>query len=137
MANYKGGCMCGGVRYEVSADPVFTANCHCRDCQRDTGSAYYSGLAVPKTAVSIAGEVKYYESIADSGRSIARGFCPKCGSHVFTKPSAIPELIGIAATSLDDPSSFKPGMDFYIASAQSWDYMNPTLPKFPKMPPIE
>jgi len=39
------------------------------------------------------------------------------------------------ATSLDDPSIFKPGMDIYTSSAQAWDHMDPALPKFPKMPP--
>ena len=53
-----GGCMCGVVRYECSAEPIVTANCHCRDCQRASGSAFISGFIVPRNAVVIAGEVK-------------------------------------------------------------------------------
>jgi hypothetical protein len=108
-------------------------NCHCRDCQRVTGSAYASGLLVPQKAVTITGDVKYYDVIGDSGGIVGRGFCPNCGSRLFSKPP-IPELMGILAGTLDDPSWFKPAMDFYTASAQPWDYMNPDLPKFAKMP---
>ena len=48
----------------------------------------------------------------------------------------MPELAMITAGSLDDPSQYKPTMDIFTASAQPWDHMNPTLPKFPKMPPM-
>lgn len=107
-------------------------NCHCRDCQRVTGSGYASGILVPRSAVTITGNVKYYEVTADSGSTVGRGFCPNCGSRLFSKPPN-PELMGIMAGSLDDPSYFQPTMDIYTDSAQPWDYMNPDLPKFGKM----
>ena len=110
-------------------------NCHCRDCQRATGSAYASALLVPQSAVTIIGDVKYHEVIGDSGSIVGRGFCPNCGSRLFSKPP-IPELMGIMAGSLDDPSWFSPTMDLYTASSQPWDYMNPHLSKFTKMPPM-
>jgi hypothetical protein len=93
-----------------------------------------SALAVPRNALKITGEVKYYDSKGDSGNVVSRGFCPSCGSRLFGKPSVMPDLMVIMAGSLDDPSWYKPGMDFYTASAQPWDYMNPDLPKFPQMP---
>ncbi|MBF2009498.1 GFA family protein [Chlorogloeopsis fritschii PCC 9212] len=130
---FTGGCLCGAVRYECSAEPIAMGNCHCRDCQRATGTAYASGLLVPQSAVTITGEVKYYEVIGDSGNIVGRGFCPNCGSRLFSKPP-IPEFMGIMAGSLDDPSWFRPTMDIYTASAQPWDYMNPDLPKIAKMP---
>ena len=46
-SSLTGGCQCGAVRYECAAEPLFTGNCHCRDCQRSTGSAYVPALAVP------------------------------------------------------------------------------------------
>lgn len=130
-----GGCMCGAVRYECSTEPLMAANCHCRDCQRATGGAYASVFFVPRNAVKITGEVKYYDVKGDSGNILSRGFCPTCGSRLFGKPAVMPDAMGIMAGSLDDPSRHRPAMDIYTASAQPWDYLNPELPKFPKGPP--
>jgi hypothetical protein len=136
MASTKGGCMCGAVRYECTADPMFMGNCHCRDCQQSGGAAYGAAIGVPQNAVKITGDVKYYESKADSGNMAKRGFCSNCGSRLFSLPPFAPDLIVIQAASLDDPSIFKPAMDIYTSSAQPWDHMDPALPKFPKMPPM-
>jgi hypothetical protein len=65
-----------------------------------------------------------------------RAFCPNCGSRVFSLPPFAPDLMVLYATSLDDPSIFKPAMDIFTSSAQPWDFMDPSLPKFPKMPPM-
>ena len=131
----QGGCMCAAVRYECKADATFMYNCHCRDCQRASGGPYAAAMGVPRSAVKITGELKYYGSIADSGNRLERGFCQNCGSLVMARPSASPDRAVIYAASLDDASIFKPAMDIYTSSAQPWDYMNPGLPKFPKMPP--
>ncbi len=133
-SSFTGGCMCGAVRYECSAEPVMTGNCHCRDCQKASGGAFSPALAVPTVALKIAGGVKYYDTKGDSGQTVSRGFCPDCGARLFGKPQAAPDVTVIMAGSLDDPSWFRPAMDLYTASAQPWDYMSPELPKFPKMP---
>ena len=134
-APFMGGCMCGAVRYECSAEPLMTANCHCRDCRRSSGSPFASVLLVPQDAVKITGEVKWFGVKADSGNMLSRGFCPDCGSPLFGKPSgSLSAVLGIRAVSLDDPSWYRPTMDIYTDSAQPWDYMNPDLSKVPKMP---
>ncbi|MBM2805457.1 MAG: aldehyde-activating protein [Deltaproteobacteria bacterium] len=133
---FSGGCICGAVRYECSAEPVVSGFCHCRDCQRETGSGFGATLFVPRNAVRITGEVKYYDGKGDSGQVVSRGFCPTCGARLFGKPALLPELLAIRAGSLDDPSRFRPERDIYVSSAQPWDFMNPALPKFAKMPPV-
>jgi len=102
-----GGCSCGAVRYECSIEPVFTANCHCRDCQRASGGGFVSVLAVPRDALKISGEVKYYDVKGDSGNLVSRGFCPNCGSRLFARPAAAPTVIGIMAGSLDDSGWYR------------------------------
>lgn len=132
--NYCGGCLCGAVRYESTADAIFMGNCHCRDCQKASGSGYEAAIGVPAPTLKVTGTVKYHEIKADSGSMVSRGFCPDCGSRLFGKTSGMPQLAIVMAGSLDDPKQFQPGMDVYVSSAQPWDHMNPALPKFAKMP---
>jgi hypothetical protein len=115
----------------MHGDPIAMGNRHCRDCQRATGSAFAGAVLVPVGAVNISGEVKYYAVIGDSGAIARCGFCPNCGARLFCKPAASPDITGIMAGSLDDPSRFRPQADIYTATAQPWDYMNPICPRSP------
>lgn len=130
-----GGCACGAIRYECSADPMLSVHCYCRDCQRSSGAAMASLLGVRKAAVKLLkGEPRYHEVTADSGKKLSRGFCASCGSPLFTLMEAQPQVMGIRASSLDDPDLFKPGMSIYTSSAPAWAPFSEALPKFPKMP---
>jgi hypothetical protein len=134
-APFAGGCACGAIRYECAADPLYMGNCHCRDCQRATGSAYFAAVGVSAAAFHLTtGVPAYYEKLADSGSRMRRAFCCQCGSPVFLTNSARPDWVVLYAASLDDPSWVRPARDIYTASAQPWDYLDPTLPKFPRMP---
>ena len=129
-----GGCLCEAVRYECGAEPVMAGTCHCRDCQKSSGAGGAPTLFVPRAAVKITGEVTYYQSKGDSGQAVERGFCARCGSPLFGKPAAMPDLMGIRAGTLDDPSLFKPAMHIYTSRAQPWDVINPEVPQFPQAP---
>ena len=128
MAKLAGGCACGAIRYEVQADPVAMLNCHCRDCQRGSGTAYGAFLAVPKGAVEVRGEPRYYRTVGRAGRVAERGFCVTCGSPVMMK---LERVIALHASSLDDPSVYRPAMDIFTESAHAWDHMGPTTQKLP------
>jgi hypothetical protein len=78
----KGGCLCGAVRYTAEADPTSATVCHCRDCQKFTGSAFAALVRVPKEALTIEGTLKTFTSIGGSGNPILRHFCPECGSSI-------------------------------------------------------
>jgi len=134
MAGLSGGCACGAVRYRSSADPMFFLNCHCRDCQRASGSGYAAIVVVPRSAVTVTGEPRYYSLVADNGHGIERGFCPHCGNPLFVKPARLPDSLGVHAASLDDPTVHRPTIDIFTASAQPWDHMNPDLKKLPQGP---
>ncbi|MGH7926886.1 MAG: GFA family protein, partial [Candidatus Binatia bacterium] len=78
--SFQGGCACGAIRYESISKPVVSFNCHCRACQRYTGSAFISGVLVPANAFGLTrGEPTYYIVQGDSGGDISRGFCAVCG----------------------------------------------------------
>jgi hypothetical protein len=134
---FSGGCACGAIRYECSAEPAFSWNCHCRDCQRASGGAFCPVLYVPRTALTVTGEGKYYDVKAESGNNVSRGFCSQCGSPVFILAELVPHLQGLWAASLDNPSLFQPQVHVWTDCAQPWDYMTPALAKVGKAPNAE
>ena len=71
MLDITGGCLCGQLRYEANAEPIFSAVCHCKTCQKQSGTAFRVVIAVPRPAVSIQGSPKIYteRAIADSRSS--------------------------------------------------------------------
>ena len=131
VPKYSGRCLCGELSYSVDVEPLFSGNCHCRDCQRSSGSAFIPAMIFAEKSVHISGEAKYFESISDSGSVHGRGFCENCGSQLFAKFSAMPGMLGVKAGTLDNPSSYVPKLDFFVASAAPWDHMDPRLPKTP------
>lgn len=133
-ALYTGGCTCGAIRYEGTAQPDFSWLCHCRDCQRASGSAFCSVMYVPGSSLKVTGEPHYYTVTAESGRSVSRGFCKNCGSPVFIKAELVPNLQGVWASSLDDPAFFKPVVQVWTGSVQEWGMLHPGLPHLAKAP---
>ncbi len=131
---FTGGCLCGSVTWHSEADPVIVAHCHCVDCRKSSGTGHCTHIAVPASAFSVQGEVKFYDRPADSGNMVSRGFCPNCGSALFSKNSAMPEIAFPRASSLDDPECVTPQMVVYSSRAPSWDHMDPTLPSFAEVP---
>lgn len=132
---FTGGCACGAIQYECTAAPRRALNCHCRDCQRMSGSAAASLLSVAAPTVRFThGHPKYFRLEAESGHAKHYGFCPACGSPVCCQIDELPDLVFLTAGSLDDPSWYQPQMDVFTSSAQPWAMMNPELPKFEKRP---
>ena len=72
----SGGCACGAIRYETESDPVIMLNCHCRDCQKASGSAYAAIVVFPSDAVRMTGEPRYHKVVGNAGKAVERGFCP-------------------------------------------------------------
>ncbi|MBI3768236.1 MAG: GFA family protein [Deltaproteobacteria bacterium] len=130
-----GGCLCGAIRYEVKAEPLMMASCHCRDCQKATGAAYFPALAVPAAALRVQGEPKTFAVKGESGNTVTRAFCGRCGSTLWGWSAAMPDGRSLSATSLDDPRRFTPAVHIFTASAQPWDYLPPGAPQFERMPP--
>jgi hypothetical protein len=134
---FSGGCVCGAVRYECAAEPMAVAHCYCTDCQKTSGGQMSTNLLVPKPAFKVVkGQSTTYDTTADSGNTVTRHFCGKCGSSLWSVPNAIPDLLVIKAGSLDDPSWLKPAMSIYCDSAQPWAEISAAIPRFPKMPPM-
>lgn len=132
---YTGGCACGAIRYEIPGGPVFMNHCQCRDCQYNSGTGHGSYLTFAADGMKLTGEAMHWDMVADSGNVKTRGFCPRCGSPVYLKFAASPQLFTVHAASLDDPSRYKPQVVTYRKRALAWDHLDLGLTTFDGMPP--
>lgn len=132
---FSGGCACGAIRYTSTRAPVAMLNCHCKDCQLASGAPFASGVIVMKADLQISGSPKTYAVKASSGSDAIRGFCPDCGTPLFTDSAANPHVTSIRFPTLDDVSEFKPMLDIYGASAQPWVCLDQSIPHFAHTPP--
>jgi hypothetical protein len=128
-----GGCACGAIRYACDAEPIVMFLCHCRDCQRATGTGAACVLYVPLQAFRLTkGSLAYHFTPSLDGTQNKRGFCAACGSPLTGGEEE--KAIGIHAASLDDPSVFRPQMHIHASDAQPWDALDPALPQHPLYP---
>src|SRR5258708_13618596 len=108
MTAYTGGCTCGAVRYEITAEPVRGFYCQCRDCQRDTGAGHASVAVFPSAAMKVTGGVAENLRAADSGAPKRKGFCRNCGSPIYNKPQNKPDPIRLHVRTPPKPSRLHP-----------------------------
>jgi hypothetical protein len=130
---FEGGCFCGKVRYK-GAEEHGGGHCHCTACRRTSGTGHCSHMIVPEAGFTVSGEVRFHDAPADSGNNVSRGFCPTCGSAIYSTNSGMPGVVFVRASSLDDPEVFKPQMVVYTDRAATWDHMDVALPSFAAMP---
>lgn len=131
----SGQCFCGQVRLAADAEPIASRICWCRDCQRIASGSPTVNVLFPEAAVTFSGEIATFEKTADSGNLIERGFCPRCGSQLYSKtlePKGAP--IRIRAGVLDDPDLLAPQAIIWTESAPSWAVFDPALPHHPRGP---
>ena len=134
---YRGGCACGAIRYEISAEPIFMNDCQCRDCQHRSGTGHGSYLTfASRKDVKLQGTATGWDVAGDSGNMKTHAFCPACGSPVYLTFQAMPDLFTVHAASLDDPGRYKPQVVTYRMRGHAWDHIDPALPQFEKMPPM-
>lgn len=132
---HTGQCFCGQVRYTIDAEPVGARMCWCRDCQRIASGSATVNVLFPEEAVAYSGEIATLEKIADSGNRVERGFCPKCGSQLYSKTIQPPGMpMRVRAGTLDDPELMAPQSIIWTSSAPSWAVLDPDIPHFPKGP---
>jgi hypothetical protein len=129
----EGGCLCGAVRYRVMNQPVRASICHCRNCQRRTGSAFGIGAYFKEADVDMRGELSTYEYRSDeSGRWLRMQFCPACGNTVTWTAEALAGVRAIAGGSLDDPNWLKIDRHGWTRSKQKWVVYPPGVEIFEK-----
>jgi len=120
-----GGCLCGAVRYESTAQPHKVGYCHCRVCQRVSGAPVVVGVYFQQgTFRFVKGQPRYYQSSA----SVERGFCENCGSRltyrIFGSGS-----ISVEVGSLDHPELTPPEYHIGVESQIPWFEIDDELPR--------
>ena len=122
MPTIQGSCLCGKVTYRADGDPLFTAACHCTDCQKQTGTAFSVIVAVPTDAFHVEGDsLASVTTIgSDHGQEVDRRFCRECGSPIVTLTPAAPGMAIVKAGTLDDTSWLDPTLHIWTESAQAW-----------------
>lgn len=117
---HKGSCLCGGVRYEVTASIDRITHCHCSMCRKAHGAAFGSYFTVPKEAFRFTAGEALVASYASSP-SVERTFCKRCGATLQWSSSAHrPDTVGIAAGTLDTSLEPVPQQHIFAASKASW-----------------
>jgi hypothetical protein len=112
-----GGCRCGKVRFTISAPPILTMVCHCTGCQRMTGGAYSTSVAVPNAGFAVEGETVIGGLHGEQAR---HHHCDWCKSWMFTRIEPDIGFVNVRATMLDDPSWFAPFLETYTSEALPW-----------------
>ena len=116
-----GGCMCGALRYEVSASPVMIYNCHCTNCQKISGAAFNTSVIVAEHALRFTtGIPARVEWVSDQGSTRCGLFCAVCGSRIVNGGVPSTGVYSLRAGTLDDTSWVEPVGDTFTSSAQPW-----------------
>lgn len=132
---HQGGCLCGQVRFTANAEPLGARACWCRDCQRIASGSATVNVLFPAEAVTYSGEITTFSMVADSGNTVERGFCPKCGAQMYSKTVIGPaQPMRVRAGTLDDPEICPPTALIWTDSAPSWAPLDPKLPHHPQGP---
>jgi hypothetical protein len=117
---YDGGCLCGFVRYRMTTKPLIVHCCHCRSCQRQTGSAFaVNALIEPDRVQLLEGEVEVVDAPSDTGKGQKISHCPKCRIQVWSK-HAESAVWFVHVGTLDEPDRLPPDIHVFTASKQPW-----------------
>ncbi|MBV8504143.1 MAG: GFA family protein [Paucibacter sp.] len=133
MSERTGGCLCGQVRFRLTAEPLASRICWCRDCQHIAGNGTVNAI-FPASAIEITGGTSAFVSTAESGNQVTRRFCPQCGCHLFADSSGRPGFSVVRVGTLDDPSSIKPSVNMWSASAPSWACLDASIQAVERQP---
>lgn len=134
-APYTGRCNCGAVTVEITAEPVATRQCWCRQCQRVAAGGPTNNAMFPTDAVKIVGARGDHAYVAASGNVLTHEFCPQCGTPVLGRTTARPQFRTIRLGLLDEGHGLRPEMAIWTDEAPDWAVIDPNLESWPCQPP--
>lgn len=130
---HQGSCLCGAVRYEIAGEigaPVF---CHCRNCRKASGSAFNTAAAVSTADLRL---LSGQDAIAEfeSSPGVYRVFCGRCGSPLYSRRDAMPDVVRLRVGTLDTPLPTRPTAHIFTSEKAEWLDICDHLPQYPERP---
>ena len=131
-----GGCLCGGVRFELSEPPVGAAYCHCTRCQRRTGTAASPSARIVPGSLRITAGEELIRSYEPPSGGFAKDFCSACGSALWSRDPEDSEVFGVRMGAFDTDPGVRPANRQFVAYAASWEPVpDDGLPRYPESRP--
>lgn len=126
----KGRCMCGDIRYALDRMPEFMGVCHCKHCQRQSGSAFSTMASVPRESFTLLrGKPTLYRAEREGGDLTEIGFCGRCGSPIYSLLANQEDVIFLKTGTLDETDWFEPQFHVWCAHKQHWVDLNTGQPQ--------
>jgi hypothetical protein len=129
-AHFEGGCTCRHVRYRMTCAPMFVHCCHCRWCQRETGTAFALNALIEADRVELlSGDVEIVDTPSASGKGQKIARCPKCRVAVWSNYGGAGDIIRfVRVGTLDEPDRLPPDIHIFTSSKQPWVILPPGTP---------
>ena len=125
--NAEGGCLCGAIRYRVAGAVTESGYCHCRTCQRQSGSPVVAWFALDRSGFAyIKGTPGVYRASDHAGRE----FCTNCGTYLVFREDDDAETLGVNTATLDDPMRAPPDFHIYCESRIGWFDTKDDFPRY-------
>lgn len=131
MKMYEGGCSCGAVRYRMAGPPMFVQCCHCKDCQRQTGSAFVMNAVMEADRIELLCGAPASRALpTSSGRPHIAAFCADCGTTLWSDYGARKVMLFVRVGALDDPEALPPDVHIFTRSRLPWVEIASGAPEF-------
>ena len=131
---FDGGCTCKAVRFRMQSKPLFVHCCHCRWCQRETGSAFALNALIESDRVqTLSGEAHIVDTPSNSGRGQRIARCPACQVALWSHYAGAGDSLSfVRVGALDEPGRLPPDIHIFTASKQRWLKLPEDVPKVPE-----
>jgi len=131
MPVLEGGCLCGGVRFRIDGKLGPAGYCHCKECQRASGSAFASNAPARTQYFSLTSGAELVSEYESSPGKF-RAFCRRCGSPIYSRRDSEPELRRIRLGSLDGDPDRRPVLHVWVSENAPWHEITDALPQLPR-----
>jgi hypothetical protein len=130
----NGGCTCAQLRYRLTRVPMIVHCCHCRWCQRETGSAFVLNALIETSCLEVgAGQPQMVPTPTNSGKGQRIARCPSCRVALWSHYAGLGEALAfVRVGTLDEPDRLPPDVHIYTESKQPWIVLPPGAPAFPQ-----